>query len=65
MDKKQKSNNKSHQKNDNYFQYAVIFMLNHEEIRKYPQRKIKMKPFINKYNWEGINFLIEKKIWKI
>ena len=30
--------------------------LNHEEIKKDPQRVIKNKPFINKYNWEGINF---------
>ena len=30
--------------------------LNHEEIKKYPQRITKYKPFINKYNWEGINF---------
>ena len=30
--------------------------LNHEEIKKDPQRIIKNKPFINKYNWEGINF---------
>ena len=30
--------------------------LNHEEIKKDPQRITKIKPFINKYNWEGMNF---------
>ena len=39
-------------------------MLNYEEIKKDPQRITKMKPFINKCNWEGINFLSEKDDWK-
>ena len=28
------------------------------------QRITKIKPFINKYNWEGINFQSEKDDWK-
>ena len=67
MDKKQNSNNKSCQKKDNKcFQYAVTVALNHEEIKKDPQRITKIKPFINnnKYNWEGINFPSEKDDWK-
>ena len=35
-------------------------MLNYKEIRKDPQRITKIKHFINKYNWEGINFPSEK-----
>ena len=35
-------------------------MLNHEEIKKDPQRVTKIKPFINKYDWEGISFSLEK-----
>ena len=35
------------------FQYSVTVALNHEEIKK---RITKIKPFINKYNWEGINY---------
>ena len=34
--------------------------LSHEEIRKKSQNITKIKPFINKYNWEGINFPSEK-----
>ena len=32
--------------------------------RKNPERKTKIKPFINKYNWEGINYTSEKGDWK-
>ena len=38
--------------------------LNHEEIKKDPQRITKVKTFINKYKWEGINFPSEKDDWK-
>ena len=60
-----KSNNKSHQLKDNKcFQYAVTFALNYEEIKKDLQRITKIKPFINKYNWEGTIFPSEKDDWK-
>ena len=39
-------------------------MLNHEEIKKDPQRITKIKPFMNKYNWERIHFPSEKDDWK-
>ena len=35
-------------------------MLNYEKIEKDPQRITKIKSFINKYNYEGINFSSEK-----
>ena len=38
--------------------------LNYEKTKKDPQRITKIKPFINKYNWEGINFPLEKNDWK-
>ena len=34
--------------------------LNREEIKKDPQRITKIKPFINRYNWEVIKFPSEK-----
>ena len=34
--------------------------MNHEEIRKNSQRISKNKPFISKYNWQGINYPSEK-----
>ena len=39
-------------------------MLNHEEIKKDPQIITNIKPFINRYNWERINFQSEKDDWK-
>ena len=32
--------------------------------KKDPPRITKIKPFINKYNWEGINYLSWKDDWK-
>ena len=52
-------------KNDNKcFQYAVTVAFNHEEIKKDPQKIIKIKPFTNKYKWERINCPTEKDDWK-
>ena len=39
-------------------------MLNHEEIGTQKLKLAKIKPFINKYNWEGMNFPLEKMIGK-
>ena len=48
-------------RNDNkLIQYAVTIALNHEEIKKDPQRIIKIKAFFNKYKWQGINYPSEK-----
>ena len=38
--------------------------MNHEEIGKNPKRIAKIKPSINKYQWEGIHFPSEKDDWK-
>ena len=48
----------------NCFQYTVTVVLNHEEIKTDPQRIKKIKPIINKCNWEGINSPSEKDDWK-
>ena len=45
---------------DKYSQYTVTVALNYEEIKKDPQRITKIKPFINKYIWEGIKYPSEK-----
>ena len=49
-------------KKTNAFNTPVL--LNYIEIKKYPQIISKNKLFINKYNWEGINFPSEKDDWK-
>ena len=47
--------NPINKKDNKCFQYAVTVALNHEEIKRDRQRITKFKPFINKYNLEGIN----------
>ena len=38
--------------------------LNYEEIKYRPERVSNIKPFINKYNWEGINYPSKLDDWK-
>ena len=41
--------------NNNWcFQYALIVALNHEQIKKNPQRISNIRPFIAQYNWKEI-----------
>ena len=56
--------NPINEKDNKYFQYAVTVALNLEELRKDPQIITKIKPFLNKCNWEGINFPSEKYDWE-
>ena len=61
-DKKSTINPKN---NDNKcFQYAVTLALNLDKIKKDSQRVSKIKSFIEKYNWEDIDFPSTSKDWK-
>ena len=42
--------------NDNSFQNALDDALDYQNIEKQPERISKLKPYINTYNWEGIDF---------
>ena len=42
------------------FQYSITVVLNHQNI----ERISKIEPFINQYNWEGIDFPAGIKDWK-
>ena len=48
---------------DNDFQNALDDALNYQTIEKDPQRISKLKPYINKVNWEGIEFPAGPKEW--
>ena len=50
--------------NDNSFQNALDEALNYQNIKTNPERISKLKPYINKYNWEGINFPAGSKEWQ-
>ena len=45
------------------YQYATTLALNFNNIDKHHQRISKIKPFINNYNWNNINFPTAKKDW--
>ena len=64
MHKKQKINNNPKNKNNKCFQYAVKVALNHDKISNNPQKVSKIKPFIDQYNWDEINFPSTGKDWK-
>ena len=50
--------------NDNKcFQYVATLALNFDDIDRNPPRVSKIKPFIDNYNWNDINFPATKKDW--
>ena len=52
-------------KNDNRcFQYGVTVSLNYEQIKDHPERISNVKPFIDQYNWNKIDFPSHSKDWK-
>ena len=57
-------NNNNDNNNNNDFKNALDDALNYQTIEKDPQRISKLKPYINKYNWEGIHFPVGSKEWR-
>ena len=62
--KNEKSTINSKNNDDKCFQYAKTLALNLDKVKKDPQRVSKIKPFIEKYNWEDIDFPSTSKDWK-
>ena len=60
-DKKCKINQKN--TGNKCFQYATTLALNFNNIEKHHQRISKIKPFIDNYNWNDINFPAARKDW--
>ena len=60
MKNKKATINPINKKDDRFFQYAVTVSLSYKEIGKCAKRILKVKSFINKYNWEGVNYPSEK-----
>ena len=50
--------------NDNSLKNDLDDALNYPIIKTNPERISKLKPYINKYNWEGIEFPVGPKYWK-
>ena len=51
-------------KDNKCFQYSIAVALNHQEIGNHPERISNIKPFIDKYNWKGIDFPAGVKDWE-
>ena len=49
---------------DKCFQYAATIALNYKGTDSNPVRVSYIKPFVNKYNWEGINHPSKLDDWK-
>ena len=45
------------------FEDVLDDALNYQNIETHPERISKLKPYINKYNWEGIDFPAGQKDW--
>ena len=63
IENKKATINPQNKKDDNCFQYALTVALNHEKVKCDRQRISKIKPFIDKYNWNEI-FHLQVKIGK-
>ena len=59
-----KSRKESIVSEDNCFQNALNDSLDYQTIKTHPERISKLKPYINKYNWEDIKFPSDKEDWK-
>ena len=56
--------NPQNKKDDKCFEYALTVALNHEIIKNNPERISNIKPFIDQYNWNEIDFPFTGKDWK-
>ena len=64
IENKKATINPQNKKADKCFQYALTVALNHEKIKRDRQRISKIKPFIDQYNWNEIDFPSTGKDWK-
>ena len=51
-------------KGNKCFQYSITVALNHQKIESHPERISNIEPFIDQYNWEGIEFPAGIIDWK-
>ena len=56
--------NPQNKKDDKCFRYALTVALNDELIKNNLERVSKIKPFIDQYNWNDIDFSSQGKDWK-
>ena len=57
-------NNNNNNNNKNNLQNALDDALDYQIIETHPERISKLKPYINRYNWKGIEFPAGSKQWQ-
>ena len=57
-------NNNNNNNNNNHFQNALDNAFYYQTIESNLQRISKLKPYINNYNWKGIEFPAGSKEWQ-
>ena len=62
--KKEKATMNPKNEDDKYFQYIATAAVNYDKVKWNPERVSDIKPFINKYNWEKINYPSKTDDWK-
>ena len=61
---KKVTKNPKNKKYKKCFQYTLTVALNHEKIKDNPEEISEIKPFINQYSWNVIDFPSTDKDWK-
>ena len=56
--------NPKNTRDNNCFQYAIVAALNHQNIDNHPERISEIRPFVNNYDWKGIEFPEHSKDWR-
>ena len=51
-------------KDNKFFEYSITVALNHQITENHPERILNTEPFINQYNWKGIDLPAGIKDWK-
>ena len=60
MRKKGAAINPKNEDDSNCFQYGITIALSHQNIGNHPEKILNIKPFIDQYNWYGINFPVHQ-----
>ena len=51
-------------KDNECYKYSITAALSHQNIENHPERISNLKPFIDQYNWKGIEFPSHSKDWQ-
>ena len=51
-------------KDNECFKYAIVSLLNHQNIESHPEKISNLKPFIDQYKWKEIEFPSHTNDWK-